>query len=371
MASYKSLLEALEGLFGKPLNALPKMLRKRVEDEFFPISWGMLSPDQRRAVAIQCDVQDDPRFDLERRVGFDRAAKRKDLKWQIETWNTVPVSSASEAETKEHTLKSLHAELRRLTPRHERTPRSSGPPIGYIAYPRAAAALKSRLGATPEEIAAWIHFGPELGGLAAYRNANELSPPPRFFYDILLQPDGDYLAPLAGCWFAQEDVEKFVPTERYITGAALLDAWESSAGNARVFITAKISESRLDCIHPIFGGTRELFGNDEEFPPMEAGLFARSEVTRIADEDLPSPERVSSLLPGEAEGRRRSARHAANARHAQPGGTREKHEAIRAIWAKGTYLTRDLCAEKECGALGMSFSTARKALRNTPAPKGK
>lgn len=41
---------------------------------------------------------------------------------------------------------------------------------------------------------------------------------------------------------------------------------------------------------------------------------------------------------------------------------------IQKIWASGKYKSRDLCAEQECAALKLSFSTARKALRNTPDP---
>lgn len=62
------------------------------------------------------------------------------------------------------------------------------------------------------------------------------------------------------------------------------------------------------------------------------------------------------------------AKKGANAVHDKPGGSREKQDAIRAIWATGKYSNRDRCAEEECAALGMSFSTARKALRNTPDP---
>lgn len=62
------------------------------------------------------------------------------------------------------------------------------------------------------------------------------------------------------------------------------------------------------------------------------------------------------------------ARFAANAQHAKPGGSRDKQVAIRACWATGKYTSRDRCAEEECAALGMSFATARKALRNTPDP---
>ncbi|MDP3761531.1 MAG: hypothetical protein Q8R01_13545 [Ramlibacter sp.] len=62
----------------------------------------------------------------------------------------------------------------------------------------------------------------------------------------------------------------------------------------------------------------------------------------------------------------RSGKTAAEARHSKPGGSRDKARRIQAIWATGKYSNRDLCAEEECGALGMSFSAARKALRGTP-----
>lgn len=58
----------------------------------------------------------------------------------------------------------------------------------------------------------------------------------------------------------------------------------------------------------------------------------------------------------------------ANLRHNKPGGSRDKQAKIRMMWASGTYRTRDECAETEGRKLGMKFSTARKALRNTPAP---
>lgn len=60
----------------------------------------------------------------------------------------------------------------------------------------------------------------------------------------------------------------------------------------------------------------------------------------------------------------------ANRRHSAPNGSRDKQDRIRSIWASGKYASRDICAEQECAALGMSFSTARRALRNTPDPHG-
>ena len=63
-----------------------------------------------------------------------------------------------------------------------------------------------------------------------------------------------------------------------------------------------------------------------------------------------------------------SAKRAADARHSKADGSRDKQEKIRAVWASGKYDSRDICAEQECAALSMSFSTARKALRNTKDP---
>lgn len=59
---------------------------------------------------------------------------------------------------------------------------------------------------------------------------------------------------------------------------------------------------------------------------------------------------------------------AADQRHGQPGGSRDKREKILAIWLSGKYSSKDLCAEQECAGLEMSFSSARKALRGAPDP---
>lgn len=66
--------------------------------------------------------------------------------------------------------------------------------------------------------------------------------------------------------------------------------------------------------------------------------------------------------------RKKKAIKAADALHDLPGGSREKQENIRKIWASGKYTSRSICAEQECAALGMSYDSARKALRNMPAP---
>lgn len=67
---------------------------------------------------------------------------------------------------------------------------------------------------------------------------------------------------------------------------------------------------------------------------------------------------------GSVEWRKNIARNAANARHSKPGGAHDKQQKIREIWATGKYRSRDRCAEEECAGLDMSFSAARRALRN-------
>ena len=91
------------------------------------------------------------------------------------------------------------------------------------------------------------------------------------------------------------------------------------------------------------------------------GLKAeKGALLRLVDGDTRQP--ASDV--GSVAWRKQTAKAAANARHNQPGGSRDKQRRIREIWATGNYSTRDICAEQECAALGMSFSAARKALRN-------
>ena len=92
---------------------------------------------------------------------------------------------------------------------------------------------------------------------------------------------------------------------------------------------------------------------------------AKDLLMRFIDGDsLERPPEVGSVA-----WRKERGRAAINARHNKPGGSREKQKKIRDAWASGKYSSRDLCAEQECAGLGMSISAARKALRNTPAPK--
>lgn len=61
--------------------------------------------------------------------------------------------------------------------------------------------------------------------------------------------------------------------------------------------------------------------------------------------------------------RARNAKKGAETRHNKPGGSRANRAKMQAIWNSGKYTTKDKCAIEECEELGMSYDTARKALR--------
>ena len=97
----------------------------------------------------------------------------------------------------------------------------------------------------------------------------------------------------------------------------------------------------------------------------DSGLSAdKDALLRIVDEDMREP--TSGI--GSKAWRKHKAQMAASARHDKPGGSRDMQERMRTAWASGKYTSRDRCAEEECAALGISFATARRALRNTPDP---
>lgn len=108
-----------------------------------------------------------------------------------------------------------------------------------------------------------------------------------------------------------------------------------------------------------------LYGSKEAF------AFKNMQAKRLG-EYASAQENLALFLKGElaerVEKKKRDVKKAADAKHDRPGGAREKKVKVQQAWASGNYASRDICAEKICGELEMSFSSARKALRNTPNP---
>ena len=446
MSAFDALTLALEDWFATPLCELPDTLRQRVEKEFAPMPWDQLSADQRRTVTLQSDYQHDPATEQDRQFWWDHFWRQDELKAQIAQWEAAAAPTAGELALRETRLKELRQELARMAMRErqargdyfpvrkplddesEALPTSQGSPVEYVAYPKAMAKLRTRLDATPEELAAWVWLGPKIGGLSAFVNANELDPPPRFHFGLGdgRGDDHDYVSPLMACWFRVDEIDRFEPTDRYVSGSALILRWSSQPGlKPLAFILAKIRESRLSDLHPIRGITQGSDPDDVSKPPVSDALFQLSDVKAIEVEDFavdlqPGADSTSELEPrsqraselqdepaasedraaaapwvdskgdvadpaadkrptldpiksadpeiGSPEWRSQIARTAANAKHDLPGGSRDKQGRMRSLWASGNYSSRDVCAEQECSALEMSFATARKALVNTPDP---
>lgn len=149
----------------------------------------------------------------------------------------------------------------------------------------------------------------------------------------------------------------------------------------------RLGALELNMNHParLITGEHSLPLEDVLFIESGRPVIARSAVVTMIDMPSAAQRKAASSVKkhpkayegadqqpaleiGSEEWRKQNARNAANARHNKPGGSRDKQRQIREIWASGKYTTRERCAEEESGALGMSFSAALKALRNTPDP---
>lgn len=134
------------------------------------------------------------------------------------------------------------------------------------------------------------------------------------------------------------------------------------------------------CFPEAYQATRELvLAMAESLPALTLSIRQAEKISKMLhddDEGLTSIQDVVNMQPIDALTlahlirleRKRTAENAANSRHNQPGKSWDKRDAIREKWASGKFSSRDICAEEECAELGMSFSAARKALRNTPDP---
>jgi hypothetical protein len=160
----------------------------------------------------------------------------------------------------------------------------------FIPYTKAKKHLASRIGASAEEIAAWVFMGPvpPMEGLAAYTNGNEFDEPPRFHFDWE-DHGNDYLRPLQSCWFRAEDIAAFRPLSRYITGRALRERWQSHVDDVDDFISKLIKETSLLDIHPTAGATKWSIeqSSDATFqnaPSKKSALFVLAHIEAIEAE---------------------------------------------------------------------------------------
>src|SRR6187551_373272 len=171
--------------------------------------------------------------------------------------------------------------------------KNSGDRPDYIPYAKAMRLLAERIKATPEELAAWVFYGPELGGLGAYEHGYEFADPWPFSYAVRTNPiiSEDYVSPLMSLWILKEEIINFYPPERYITGKMLIERWSTQPGiEPRAYILAQIWESRLMNGHPICGKTEADRFTRSVYPRLETGLFALSQIKAIEAYDFGNGE---------------------------------------------------------------------------------
>ena len=231
---------ALRAHFSKPLAKLPKALRDLVHAEFFS-PWDELSPSRRKEIAEfldqLCDANTKRDAASLQRV-FDQ---REALQNELRDLHGLATSTESEQTNQIVRKGTLEQELAHLDAyiqqsRGDYPPRSidderTRSSFTYISHPQAARRLTERYQARPCEMAAWVFLGSAAGGFTAYVPSNEGLEPAwfRFGYEMA----DDYISPLFGCVFDGEEIDRFQPTDRYITGADLLAAMDLSSQRGR------------------------------------------------------------------------------------------------------------------------------------------
>lgn len=170
-------------------------------------------------------------------------------------------------------------------------------------------------------------------------------------------------------WHEKRDSDpKFLKTKAYVHEIFKSDYENLLAFAARLAMNEsallKENEELCEKLNEIY----RTAGYLSESNPIEPHIKTNIALMSLEmNPDNPVAKTYQQVIQKERQASKR-AKTAADARFDKPGGAREKKAAIRAIWASGKYTVRDVCAEEEYAALGMSFTTARKALIGLPNP---
>ena len=111
---FESLEQALLGWFDADESDLPADLRQRVAAALLPLHWAMLSPEQRRSVAAQRDMADDPALEDERQFWWQHACRVIELEGLQQQWTEAQAVTVAELTSKEERLRDIADELERL-----------------------------------------------------------------------------------------------------------------------------------------------------------------------------------------------------------------------------------------------------------------
>ncbi len=113
MIDRDSLIEALELWFDKPLCELPDDLRVRVSEMFFPISWDVMSPDQRRRLAVKCKAEpgDGSATTRDLEAGFESFVRKDQIEEELNQLRLMSPSTITELLLKKKEVRKLNQQL--------------------------------------------------------------------------------------------------------------------------------------------------------------------------------------------------------------------------------------------------------------------
>lgn len=167
----------------------------------------------------------------------------------------------------------------------------------YLAFPKAAAALRDRINATASELACWIFFDQ----IKAYTHVSDFIDPPEISLTLIAltnwttaaKDSPPHLNALQGAYFLKSDIENFDPQSRYISFGDLIQRWSAQCqteDSAAALISSKIGEDRLHDFAPGLGPTilsQTHFTTSIPHPPAEWAMFDCAEVEAVEASDFP------------------------------------------------------------------------------------
>jgi hypothetical protein len=114
MSTFVSLTSRLEGWFDKQLADIPEEVRQLIEEEFFPFTWDKCSESDRRFIAKQEDLGNDPATESFREIRWEYAERRSDIELEIKEWQSRATPTALDLQAQSDNLKRLAHELQNL-----------------------------------------------------------------------------------------------------------------------------------------------------------------------------------------------------------------------------------------------------------------
>lgn len=286
----------LEPWYDASAEDLPEALRIIVEQQFAPVTWANLTSEQRRFRAREIDLLLDPAMEDKNQYWFNHFGEIQNLEHQIAECDKEALQGAPDHQIKEE-KKARLIQLKRRSHYPNRR-RDDGIEDGsieisqLIPFKITLIKLIDRWGASEEEMAAWVCMGPRAGGLKAFIETDDVR---RF--DFEPEMDLNYRVPLLSCKFDAQEVKRFNPKERFLTGGELYSSIDREFGDkTHAYVVAKMGERKLNSFHPVAGATGRDDLANAGFSQLETDLFPLTPIIELAYHEGWTFEKPSRLM---------------------------------------------------------------------------